>query len=142
MQNNRFVVLTGHLNDYPLSDLIGILRHQRKTGRLLIEFPQHPGIFYFQDGELIDVQLGSLRGLQAICVAIARPPSTFNFTPLIRPTSRSSDNSQQRVVSELVGCWDESPAQIELTATKILPDPELVPLRSEEHTAELQSHLN
>jgi hypothetical protein len=38
MQNSRFVVLTGHLSNYPLSDLIGILRHQKKTGRLLIEY--------------------------------------------------------------------------------------------------------
>ena len=30
MQPSRFVILTGHLNDYPLSDLVGILRHQRR----------------------------------------------------------------------------------------------------------------
>jgi hypothetical protein len=127
MQNNRFVVLTGHLNDYPLSDLIGILRHQRKTGRLLIEYPQNPGIFYFQEGELVDVQLGTLTGLQAICVVVTQPASTFNFNPLIRPTRQSIDGSLQRVVSELFGCWEESPAQIELAATNILPDPEPVP---------------
>jgi Domain of unknown function (DUF4388) len=127
MQNNRFVVLTGHLNDYPLSDLIGILRHQRKTGRLLIEYPQNPGIFYFQDGELVDVQLGTLTGLQAICVVVTQPASTFNFNPLIRPTRRSIDNSLQRVVSELFGCWDDSPAQIESTATNVLPDPAPIP---------------
>ena len=39
MQQNRFVVLTGHLSSYPLSDLVGILRHQRKSGRLTIEYP-------------------------------------------------------------------------------------------------------
>ena len=43
--NDRFVVLTGHLNNYPLSDLIGILRHQRKSGRLLIEYPKGPATF-------------------------------------------------------------------------------------------------
>jgi Domain of unknown function (DUF4388) len=121
MQNNRFVVLTGHLNDYPLSDLVGILRHQQKTGRLLIEYPQNPATFYFQEGELVDVQLGSLTGLQAICVAMAQPASTFNFNPLIRPSRRSIDNSLQRVVSELFGCWDDSPEQIEVTTEKALP---------------------
>ena len=66
MQNSRFVVLTGHLDDYPLSDLVGILRHQRKTGRLLIEYSIGPAMFYFQAGELVDAQLNDLSGLQAI----------------------------------------------------------------------------
>jgi hypothetical protein len=107
--NTRFVVLTGHLDDYPLSDLIGILRHQQKTGRLLIEYPKAPGSFYFEDGELVDVQLDSLVGLQAICVAMAQPSAPFNFNPLIRPSQKSIDSSLRKVVSELFGCWDESP---------------------------------
>ena len=122
MQNSRFVVLTGHLNDYPLSDLVGILRYQRKTGRLMIEYPKAPATFYFQDGELVDVQLDSLSGLQAICVALAQPASPFNFNPLIRPSRRSIESSLQRVVSELFGCWDESPLQIDsLTTTEPVP---------------------
>ena len=124
MQNGRFVVLTGHLGDYPLSDLVGILRHQQKTGRLLIEYPKAPASFYFQDGELVDVQLDQLSGLQAICVALAQPPSNFNFNPLVRPSRRSVDNSLQRVVSELFGCWDESPLQIESTLSgSVLSEP-------------------
>ena len=126
MQNSRFVVLTGHLNDYPLSDLVGILRHQRKTGRLLIEYPTTPASFYFEEGEVVDVQLDSLAGLQAICVAMAQPASPFNFNPLIRPSQRSIDNSLQRVVSELFGCWDESPMQIDTAPTaQALPAIEL-----------------
>jgi len=56
--------------------------------------------------------------LQAVCVARAQPPSSFNFNPLIVPSSRSIDNSMQRVVSELLGCWDESAVQIEAIATE------------------------
>ena len=113
MQQNRFVVLTGHLNDYPLADLVGILRHQQKTGRLLIEYPKSPAMFYFQEGELVDAQFESLRGLQAVCVALAQPPSCFNFNPLIRPPRRSIESSQQKVVSELMGCWDATGLEIE-----------------------------
>jgi len=115
MQNSRFVVLTGHLRDYPLSDLVGILRHQRKTGRLTIEYPKGPGTFFFNDGELVDAQLSDLTGLQAICVAMAQPEASFNFNPLIQPSRRSIAPSVQRVVSELFGCWDESALQIEGT---------------------------
>jgi Domain of unknown function (DUF4388) len=116
MQNNRFVVLTGHLNNYPLSDLVGILRHQKKTGRLLIEYAKGPAMFFFQEGELIDARLNDLTGLQAICVALAQPDAAFNFNPLIPATRRSIEPALQRAVSELFGCWDESTLQIETTA--------------------------
>jgi len=113
MQHSRFLVLTGHLNDYPLSDLVGILRHQQKTGRLLIEYPISPASFFFNEGELVDAKLDNLSGLQAVCVALAQPPASFNFNPLIRPTRRSIENSLQKVVSELLGCWGENELQVE-----------------------------
>ena len=115
MQNNRFVVLTGHLGNYPLSDLVGILRHQRKSGRLLIEYSKGPATFFFKNGELIDARMNDLTGLQAICVALAQPEASFNFNPLIQSPRRSIDPSLQRAVSELFGCWDESALQIETT---------------------------
>jgi hypothetical protein len=116
MENNRFVVLTGHLSNYHLSDLVGILRHQRKSGRLMIEYPKGPATFFFQNGELIDARMNDLTGLQAICVALAQPEASFNFNPLIVSPRRSIDPSLQRAVSELFGCWDESALQIESTA--------------------------
>ena len=116
MENNRFVVLTGHLSNYPLPDLVGILRHQRKSGRLLIEYSKGPATFFFQNGELIDARMNDLTGLQAICVALAQPEASFNFNPLIVSPRRSIDPSLQRAVAELFGCWDESALQIESTA--------------------------
>ena len=113
MQNERFVVLTGHLNNYPLSDLVGILRHQRKSGRLLIEYAKGPATFFFLNGELIDARMNELTGLQAICVALAQPEASFNFNPLIQSSRRSIEPSLQRAVAEMFGCWDESCAQIE-----------------------------
>jgi len=125
MQNERFVVLTGHLNNYPLSDLVGILRHQRKSGRLLIEYAKGPAMFFFHNGELIDARLNELTGLQAICVALAQPEASFNFNPLIQSSRRSIESSLQRAVAELFGCWDESFAQIETT---LAPQPEVLAL--------------
>jgi len=113
MQNNRFVVLTGHLSNYSLSDLVGILRHQKKSGRLLIEYHKGPATLFFENGELVDVHLNELSGLQAICVLLSQPDASFNFNPLIRSSQRSIDHSMQRVVSELFGCWDETAVQIE-----------------------------
>jgi hypothetical protein len=129
--NDRFVVLTGHLNNYPLSDLIGILRHQRKSGRLLIEYPKGPATFFFQNGELIDARMNELTGLQAIVVAMSQPEAAFNFNPLIQSSRRSIEPSLQRVVSELLGCWDESALQIEaapvVVAVPARPEPLALP---------------
>ena len=129
--NDRFVVLTGHLNNYPLSDLIGILRHQRKSGRLLIEYAKGPATFFFQNGELIDARMNELTGLQAIVVAMAQPEAAFNFNPLIQSSRRSIEPSLQRVVSELLGCWDESALQIEampvVAAVPARPEPLALP---------------
>ena len=128
---DRFVVLTGHLNNYPLSDLIGILRHQRKSGRLLIEYAKGPATFFFQNGELIDARMNELTGLQAIVVAMAQPDAAFNFNPLIQSSRRSIEPSLQRVVSELLGCWDESALQIEakpvVAAVPARPEPLAIP---------------
>jgi len=125
MQNERFVVLTGHLSNYPLSDLVGILRHQRKSGRLVIEYAKGPATFFFQNGELIDARMNELTGLQAVCVALAQPEASFNFNPLIQSSRRSIEPSLERAVAELFGCWDESYAQIEATAA---PQPEVLAL--------------
>ena len=125
MQNERFVVLTGHTSNYPLSDLVGILRHQRKSGRLLIEYAKGPATFFFQNGELIDARMNELTGLQAICVALAQADASFNFNPLIQSSRRSIESSLQRAVAELFGCWDESFAQLETTAQ---PQPEVLAL--------------
>lgn len=129
--NDRFVVLTGHLNNYPLSDLVGILRHQRKSGRLLIEYPKGPATFFFQNGELIDARMNELSGLQAIVVAMAQPEAAFNFNPLIQSSRRSIEPSVQRVVSELLGCWDESALQVEaapvVKAVPTRPEPLALP---------------
>ena len=141
MQNTNFVALTGHLNDYPLADLIGILRHRRKSGRLLIEYSLSPCSFYFVEGDLVDAQLNSLKGLQAVLVALSQPNAAFNFNPLIGPPGRSISESSQKVILELLGCWDEKAidvaarigndqgAQPAMLARSVAPDagPEMLP---------------
>ncbi|MDT4953300.1 MAG: hypothetical protein QOJ02_1438 [Acidobacteriota bacterium] len=113
MQSTSFIALTGHLNEYPLADLISILRHQRKTGRLLIEYSISPCSLYFVEGDLVDAQLGSMSGLQAVLIAMSQPNASFNFNPLIQPQRRSIDESSQKVVLELLGCWEEKTLDIE-----------------------------
>lgn len=113
MQSTSFIALTGHLNEYPLCDLISILRRQRKTGRLLIEYSISPCSLYFAEGNLVDAQLGSMGGLQAVLVALSQPNASFNFNPLIQPPHHSINESSQKVILELLGCWDEKTINVE-----------------------------
>jgi hypothetical protein len=101
-ERTHFVVLTGHLDDRPLPELVRTLRAQRKTGRLQIEYPDGPAAFFFEDGQIVDAQFGSLRGLEALYAAVAMRGASFNFNPLVRPPERSIDRQQQQFISDLI----------------------------------------
>lgn len=102
VERAQFVVLTGHLDDRPLPDIIRTLRVQRKSGRLQVEYPDAPGAFFFEDGQLVDAQMGSLRGVEAIYAALSLRGASFNFNPLVRPPERSIDRQGQKFIGDLV----------------------------------------
>jgi hypothetical protein len=109
------MVLTGHLADQSLPDLIRTLRAQRKSGRLQVEYTDAPGSFFFEDGQLVDAQLGALRGLEALYAALALDGASFNFNPLVRPPERSIDRQQQKFITDLV----EMPRRENLAEIKV-----------------------
>lgn len=119
VRDANFVVLTGHLNDYPLGDLISILRRQRKTGRLLIEYPISPCAFFFRQGDLVDAQLNTFVGLQAFMVALSQPNASFNFNPLIEASRRSINETSQKVILELLGCAEEKTIDVEPSSAEV-----------------------
>ena len=138
-------MLTGHLNDYPLADLIAILRRQRKTGRLVIEYPMSPCAFYFREGDLIDAQLNTFAGLQAFFVALSQPNASFNFNPLIEAPRRSINETSQKVILELLGCQDEktinvepSPAEVEQAISTISAQTLTEPIDAELEAPEVE----
>lgn len=115
IERTQFVVLTGHLDDHPLPDLIRRLRVQRKSGRLQVEYPDGPGAFFFEDGQLVDAQLGTLNGVEAVHAALALDGASFNFNPLVRPPERNIDRQGQQFVRDLI----ESPKRESLTEIKV-----------------------
>lgn len=135
MQGTSFVVLTGHLNNYPLPGLIGMLRRQRKTGRLLVEYGAAPCSFYFENGDLVDAQLSTLTGLQAVYVALSQPNASFNFNPLIQPSRRSIEGSEQKALLESLGCWEEKVIKIKESSKEDSSLIEAVPAEPTPHEA-------
>ena len=102
VERTQFVVLAGHLDEQPLPDLIRRLRVQRKTGRLQVEYADGPGLFFFDEGQLVDARLGTLRGVDAVYAALSLGGASFNFNPLVRPPERSIDRQGQRFLEDLV----------------------------------------
>jgi Domain of unknown function (DUF4388) len=102
IERTEFVVLTGHLDEQPLPGLIRRLRVQRKSGRLQVEYPETPGSFFFEDGQLVDARLGALRGVEALYTALSLGGASFNFNPLVRPPERSIDRQGQQFIRELI----------------------------------------
>lgn len=106
MRHMRFMVLTGHLDDYSLPGLIKMLHSQRKTGRLQVDYAESPAAFYFEEGKLVDAKLGDLRGLEALYLALSLPGASFNFNPLIKPPERTVAEREQKFIQGLL----EAPA--------------------------------
>lgn len=102
VERAQFVVLTGHTDKQPLPDLIRTLRVQRKSGRLQVEYRDGPGSFFFEDGQLVDAQLGALRGVEAVYAALSLEGGPYNFNPLVRPPERNIDRQGQQFVRDLI----------------------------------------
>jgi hypothetical protein len=115
IERTQFVVLTGHLDEQPLADLVRRLRVQRKSGRLQVEYKEGPGAFFFEDGQMVDAQLGELRGVEALYAALSLGGASFNFNPLVRPPERKIDRQGQQFIRDLVESQRrEAPAEIRL----------------------------
>jgi hypothetical protein len=102
VERTQFVVLTGHLDENPLPELIRRLRVQRKSGRLRVEYADGPGSFFFEEGQMVDAHLGELRGVEALYAALELPNASFNFNPLVRPPERNIDRQGQQFIRDLV----------------------------------------
>src|SRR3712207_4601156 len=77
------------------------LRAQRKSGRLQVEYPDGPAAFFFDDGLMVDAQMGNLRGVEALYAALELEGGSFNFNPLVRPPERSIDEQGRRFIEDL-----------------------------------------
>lgn len=102
IERTQFVVLTGHLDEQPLPELIRRLRVQRKSGRLQVEYGDGPAAFFFDEGQMVDAQLGGLRGVEALHAALALEGGSFNFNPLVRPPERNIDEQGRHFIEDLI----------------------------------------
>ena len=86
------------LRDSGIIDVIRTLSSNGESGRLSMTTGTTDGVFFFQNGQLVDARVGNLTGFQAINAAASMPESTFSFDPYSAPPSFSSITPSERVV--------------------------------------------
>ncbi len=129
------MAITGHLDDFSLAELIEFFCNQRKTGRLKITYPQGPGLFYFQNGFLVDAKIGVLTGLDAVYFALTQNNSPFQFSVRFPPTRRTIHQPWAHVILEGLRRIDEGITPLEAypaNDNSYLHDPEYTLDDSEE----------
>jgi TonB family protein len=101
------MALTGQLNDLSLAELIEFFCNQRKTGRLNVAYKRGTGVFYIESGELVDAQIGKLRGVEAVYFALTLPNASFGFASGERAAERTIRESWAQVILEGLRRFDE-----------------------------------
>ncbi|HEX8160486.1 MAG TPA: DUF4388 domain-containing protein [Pyrinomonadaceae bacterium] len=99
--------MNGQLSDLHLSELIEFFCNQRKTGRLKIDYPLAPGVFFIKEGELVDAKVGALNGKDAVFFALTLASATFDFNPGMASSRRTINESWASVVLEGLRRIDE-----------------------------------
>lgn len=99
--------MNGQLSDLHLSELIEFFCNQRKTGRLKIDYPLAPGVFFISEGELVDAKVGALNGKDAVFFALTLASATFDFNPGMSSSRRTINESWASVVLEGLRRIDE-----------------------------------
>lgn len=73
--------LQGSLSELPLSDVIQLVSVSGKTGAFMIQRDEQTGRIFLRDGQIVDADVGSLRGDNAVFEMAMWTDGTFNFRP-------------------------------------------------------------
>ena len=99
--------LTGELTDLSLAELIEFFCNQRKTGRLMVEYPHAPAYFYLQSGSVVHASIGTLRGIEAVYYALTQSNASFKFSSSIEAPEITINQPWTSVVLEGLRRMDE-----------------------------------
>jgi outer membrane biosynthesis protein TonB len=99
--------LTGELTDLSLAELIEFFCNQRKTGRLMVEYPHSPAYFYLHSGAVVHASIGTLRGIEAVYYALTQSNASFKFSSAIEAPEQTINQPWTSVVLEGLRRMDE-----------------------------------
>jgi predicted regulator of Ras-like GTPase activity (Roadblock/LC7/MglB family) len=104
------MALVGDLKDLALVDIIQINCIGRNTARLTVHYPTGDGVFYFQDGEVVDARFGSLTGIEAVYQALRYNEGSFRIDTGIAAPTRTIFEQWPNLLMEGMRLLDEERA--------------------------------
>jgi DNA-binding response OmpR family regulator len=99
--------VAGSLKDLALPDLIQILFHGRKGGKLAVKSSGRNGELHFQEGRLAHALIDELAGEEAVYEMLTFTDGTFALDPSFQPTTTTIQTSPEMVILEGLRRLDE-----------------------------------
>ncbi len=99
--------VAGSLSDMALPDLVQILHHGRKGGRLKVTAGSQAGEVHFQDGRIVHAIAGNITGQEAFYELLGLNEGTFALEPGFQPTETTIQTSADMLVLEGLRRLDE-----------------------------------
>ena len=102
------MALVGDLKDLALVDIIQINCVGRNTARLTVNYPTGEGVFFFQDGEVVDARLGNLVGIEAVYRALTMEEGSFRIDAGVTSPTRTIFEQWASILMEGMRLIDEA----------------------------------
>lgn len=115
------MALVGDLKDLALVDIIQINCIGRNTARLTVHYPTGDGVFYFQDGDVVDARFGELSGIDAVYQALRYSEGSFRIDTGIAAPMRTIYEPWPNILMEGMRIIDEERAGLIPTAPGLTP---------------------
>jgi response regulator RpfG family c-di-GMP phosphodiesterase len=99
--------VSGSLREMGLPDMVQVLFHGRKSGKLQIRAPKGSGEIHFAEGSVVDAQWGDARGEAAFYAMLKLTDGDFALDPSFKPAGRVIHQSAEALLLEGMRRMDE-----------------------------------
>jgi response regulator RpfG family c-di-GMP phosphodiesterase len=99
--------VSGSLTEMSLPDLVQILSHSRKNGRLKLKMGQYSGEIHFMNGEIFNAFFGTLRGEEAFFQMLRHREGTFSLNPHFKADTKVIQMNSEMLLLEGMRRIDE-----------------------------------
>ena len=99
--------VAGSLKDLALPDLMQILFHGRKSGKVSVKSAGREGQLHFQEGRMVHALLDEMAGEEAVYEMLTFAEGSFSLDPAFQPTTTTIQASPEMVILEGLRRLDE-----------------------------------
>ncbi|MCK6534490.1 MAG: DUF4388 domain-containing protein [Polyangiaceae bacterium] len=99
--------VAGSLRDLALPDLMQILFHGRKSGKVSVKSAGREGQLHFQEGRMVHALLDEMAGEEAVYEMLTFAEGSFSLDPAFQPTTTTIQASPEMVILEGLRRLDE-----------------------------------